>query len=213
MIVRMKTPASDTPSSTFQDNLVPGTEWGALKPTTKFGQMPVLRLANGKELAQSQPMVRYLARTSTTPLGKSLYPIDDAYAAFQIDEYMVAVEDARNKLMPTFAIADQAEKEAARTALFQEGGAVFDGLKKLEGSLGNDAFMVGNKLSLADLGLFVTVNQCRAGFLDGIPVSGWLEKMPKLEKIVNAVAAVPEIKAYYTEKAAANKLYTPHASG
>ena len=27
--------------------------WSELKPTTKFGQMPVLRLADGRELAQS----------------------------------------------------------------------------------------------------------------------------------------------------------------
>jgi len=50
------------------------------------------------------------------------------------------------------------------------------------------------------------------GFLDGVPTDGWLQKLPKLEKIVNNVAAVPSIKAYYAEKAAGNKLFAPHAS-
>lgn len=175
--------------------------------------MPCMYLADGKEMAQSMPMARYLARTSATPLGKSLYPKDDVYSCFQVDMYCQAVDDVRNKLGPTFAIADQAEKEATRAAMFVEGGAIFDGLKTLEANLGNDSFMVGGKMSLADLVLFATVNQCRAGFLDGVPVSGWLEKLPKIEKIVNAVASVPEVKKYYTEKAAVNTMYTPHASG
>jgi len=139
--------------------------WAELKPTTKFGQVPVLRLADGRELAQSHAIVRYLARTSTIPEGAALYPVDDAYAAFQIDQYMAAVDDVRAKLVPTFSIADQAAKEAARVALFEEDGAMFVGFKKIEASLDapDDGYMVGGKLSLADLALFVAVNQCRAG--------------------------------------------------
>ena len=138
--------------------------WSELKPTTKFGQMPVLRLADGRELAQSLAIARYLARTSATPQGAALYPVDDAYAAFQIDQYMMAVDDCRNKLVSTFSIQDPAAKEAARAALFTDDGAIFMGLKKIEQTIEkDDGYMVGGKLSLADLSLFVAVNQCRSG--------------------------------------------------
>jgi glutathione S-transferase len=195
----------------LQDNVVPGTEWGALKPTTKWGQMAVLRLPDGSEMTQSKPMVRFLARTSKTPEGKALYP-DDPKAAFQVDELMEAIDDVRNKVVPTFSISDQAEKEAARAALFIEGGAIFDGLKKMEENVTNDdGYFVGGKLTLADVLLFIMVNQFRAGFLDGCPKAGWLEKLPKLEKIVNTVTNTPSVKAYYSEKAASNKVFAAHA--
>jgi glutathione S-transferase len=240
--------------------------WPELKPTTKFGQMPVLRFADGKELAQSTAIARYLSRTSTVPECNNLYPVDDAYAACLVDQYMMAVDEVRAKLVPTFSIPDQAAKEAARAALFAEDGAMFLGFKKIEASLeADDGYMVGGRLSLADLALFCAVNQCRAGknrhlpsrnrtqriatsdshpcstkplsrrrgspslnwhrasinvcgtlvlatgFMDGVPTDGWLQKLPKLEKIVNNVTAVPKLKAYYAEKAAGNKLFAPHA--
>ena len=46
--------------------------------------------------------------------------------AYRIDEMIDTFEDARMKIVPTFAIAGQAEKEAARAALFVEGGAVHE---------------------------------------------------------------------------------------
>jgi len=194
-----------------QDNVVPGTEWGALKPTTKWGQMPVLRLPDGTEMTQSKALCRYLARTSKTPEGKALYP-DDPLTAFQIDELWEALEDVRNKLVPTFSIADQAEKEAARAALFAEGGAIFEGLKQVETLVSaTDGYLVGGKLTLADIELFIVVNQMRAGFLDGCPKTGWLEKLPKLEKVVATVTATPAVKAYYAGKAASNKVFAAHA--
>ena len=51
----------------------------------------------------------------------------------------------------------------------------------------------------------------RAGFLDGCPKTGWLEKLPKLEKVVATVTATPAVKAYYAGKAASNKVFAAHA--
>ena len=67
--------------------------------------------------------------------------------------------------------------------------------------------MVGGSFTLADLFAFSVVNTYRAGFLDGVPLEGWLEKLPKLKAVVDKVAAVPKIREYYTEKAASNKMY------
>jgi hypothetical protein len=62
--------------------------------------------------------------------------------------------------------------------MFEEGGVILEGLKKVDGALdSSDGYMVGGKLSLADLILFVVVNQFRAGFMDGVPLDGWIEKV------------------------------------
>nr|AIT99308.1 glutathione S-transferase sigma 7 [Brachionus koreanus] len=48
----------------FEDNRVKGEDWPSLKPTTPFGQVPVLEVKKGSkvtEIAQSQAIARYLA--------------------------------------------------------------------------------------------------------------------------------------------------------
>ena len=72
--------------------------------------------------------------------------------------------------------------------------------------------MVGGKLSLADVWAFTTIQAYRAGFLDGIPIDGWLEKLPRLKMCVESVAAQPAIQAYLTKQAAGSKLYANFAS-
>jgi glutathione S-transferase len=72
--------------------------------------------------------------------------------------------------------------------------------------------MVGGKLSLADVWAFTQVQAYRAGFLDGVPRDGWLEKLPRLKACVENVAALPAIKAYVAEHAAASKVYTNFAT-
>ena len=61
--------------------------------------------------------------------------------------------------------------------------------------------MVGGATTLADVWLFVVVNQFRAGWMDGVPADGWMEQLPKLQAVVKTVGAVPELKAYYEKGA------------
>ena len=70
----------------WKDERVPGSKWPAIKPTTKYGQMPVLTNADGKSMSQSHAMSRYLAKGITVD-GAKLYP-DDAWLAFQVDEFI-----------------------------------------------------------------------------------------------------------------------------
>ena len=196
----------------FEDKGTSGVEWGGINQTTMFGQMPVLKAADGSlELAQSKAIVRFLAKTSKTPAGAALYPAD-ARQAVLVDMMMDTLDEIRTHLVPTFSIQDQAEKEAARAALFAEGGKILEGLKKVERQIATaDGYIVGGTLSLADLTAFAVVNQVRAGFMDGAPTDGWIDKLPKLKAVVAQVAAVPVINAYYAKKAESNKLFAPHA--
>ena len=78
----------------WTDEIVAGPQWGVLKPTTLFGQMPVLRTADGRELAQSIAMARFLVKTSKTEQGSALYPADP-YQAFRVDMFMDALDGTK----------------------------------------------------------------------------------------------------------------------
>lgn len=183
--------------------------WSAIKKQAKFGQMPLLTSSDGTDLAQSRAIARFLAQKVTIN-SAPLRPADP-WLCFQADELVDALEDVRNKVVKTFAIKDQAEKEAARGALFAKGGdmhAGFSAIDKLVGSNGSaNGYMLGDTFSLADLWCFIVVNQFRAGFLDGIPTDGWIDDMPELKAVVENVAAIPAVKAYYSGKAKKSGLF------
>ena len=48
-------------------------------------------------------------------------------------------------------------------------GAIFQGFSKVDAQLSGSDFLLGGKLTLADLTAFVVVNQFRSGMLDGVP--------------------------------------------
>ena len=79
--------------SEWKDERLPGVEWLKVKPTTKYGQMPVLTHDDGRVLAQSRAMARYLAKGVKVD-GAALYP-EDAWLAFRVDELLDAMEDVR----------------------------------------------------------------------------------------------------------------------
>jgi glutathione S-transferase len=78
-------------------------------------QVPFL-IADGKVLQQSRAIIRYVGKLANYD-GKPLYPTDPM-EAFNCDELIELIEDARAPLAKTFAIDEQAAKEAARAALF-----------------------------------------------------------------------------------------------
>ena len=185
-------------------------------------------------------------------------------------------------MVKTFAVKDQAQKEAARASLFATDGTgeIFEGFvrhlqqttmpefavpppaiatmnaythterhrsprlrfaqKRIERLIPADGHMVGGSMTLADAWLFALVNQFRAGWsawlptrigrlhprppaddrtallaVDGVPVDGWMDKLPKLQAVVRTVAANPGVRAYYDGLAETalngRKLYEVHA--
>lgn len=185
----------------WTDERIPGSKWGEVKPSTPYGQMPVLTSSDGKVLTQSRAIAHYLAKDVKVQ-GKALYP-EDKYLAYQVDEYIEALEDVRAKVTKTFAIKDQKEKEKARAALFATDGSgeVVEAFKRIEGKIPAGGCMVGSSVTLADAWLFVVVNMFRAGWLDGVPSEGWMEQLPKLHACIAKVAALPALKAHYEKNA------------
>ena len=95
--------------------------------------MPILKLPDGTSLAQSRAITRYLG-TVVTYSGAPLYPTDPL-ARYNADQLIELCEDMRSPIGATFAIKDQAEKEAARQALFaRPDGRSAKWLKVLDGA-------------------------------------------------------------------------------
>lgn len=177
-------------------------EWPEVKQSTKWGQVPVVVTPDGQEMTQTKALVRYFGKQvswgrKNLIFSKKLYP-SDAKLAFKVDEMIEAMEDVRTKLVPTFKIKDQTEKEAARRALFAEGGECAELLGKIERFCG-EKFVVGDTLTIADIWFFFFLNLLRSGFFDGLPAN-FLDKYPKMKAIVANVGSIPEVRAYYAKK-------------
>jgi len=197
----------------WEDNRIGFKDWPEIKPTTKWGNIPMINAPDGQELHQTKAMVRFLASQVAVTGFAPLYPSKDPVTCFKIDEVIEVMEDVRGKLVPTFSIKDQAEKEAARAALLADDGAVTVLLSRLEANTPEGGNMVsygtlGAAFTVADLWVFFFLNFLRCGFWDGLPVDYLsVEKYPKLNAVVNKFGAIPAINKYYTKMAEAKPMY------
>ena len=58
------------------------SDWPAMKPTTKWGQLPLMQIENGEQMSQTKAMFRFLAKQVVVE-GAALYP-DDPFEAFKV---------------------------------------------------------------------------------------------------------------------------------
>lgn len=118
-------------------------EFLALNPA---GQTPVVHFADGRRLAQSNAIIRYLAR------GSALLP-EDGFAQAKIDEWM-AWEQYNHE--PCIAVARFQMKfrgvarEALGAGIVKEGEAALD---LMETHLATDGWFANGALSIADVSL------------------------------------------------------------
>jgi len=174
----------------WSDHRVTRKEWNADKTFSKYGQMPMLTLPNGRVMAQSTAISRYLAKGVFID-ASPLYP-EDPMEAFCVDEIIETFADFHKGLYKSMAIKDQAEKEAARQKhVSEEGGKIFGVFEKAA-----TEWMVGDKMTLADIWLFYYFNFLQCGFWDGLK-AGCVSQFPKLNAIKKKVGAIDAIKSYY----------------
>jgi prostaglandin-H2 D-isomerase / glutathione transferase len=173
----------------FEDDRV-GADWSRRKGGTAFGSLPVLEV-DGQVLTQSNAINRYVGRLA------NLYP-NDAWQAALCDETMDAVEDIGTKISLTLFIADEQEKRAKRKALADGPIAFF--LERLSRRLverGGEYF-ADNRLTVADLKVFVWVRHLRSGNLDHVPTDLPDRIAPKLVEHFARVERHPAVREYYT---------------
>lgn len=172
---------------------------GALAPF----QVPIL-LVDGQAMDQSRAILRYLGKICKYE-GKPLYP-EDPMEAYQCDNLMELIVDMWSPLPPTFAIQDQAEKEAARAALVADDGKVAKFLQTVDKKL---ADRLGKPVNIGDIYAFCITNMCRQPtFIDGIP-AGALDKYENLTKFHDQMAKLPPILEYYKDAVEIRSTFKP----
>jgi prostaglandin-H2 D-isomerase / glutathione transferase len=178
----------------FQDDRIAGDDWPKRKPGILFGALPVLEV-DGQELAQSNSINRYVGRLA------NLYP-SDPWQAARCDEAMDVVEELNGRIAPTLFLPED-QKKAQREALAAGPIPQFlSGLQKRLEAQGGQYF-ADNRLTVADLKVFLVVRWLTSGALDHIPTDLTKKVAPRLIEHHDRVANHPGVKAYYQQRAGA----------
>jgi len=174
----------------FEDIRFPVSQFGEVKNTTPLGQVPTLTV-NGKQITQCNAINRFVGKLS------KLYP-DDIYQALLCDEIMDATEDVISKIVATFSLEGE-EQELARKDLIN--GSIADYLGWLQTKLEQQGgkYFIENRLTIADLRVFVWAKTLLSGNLDHIPASLIKESYPKIYQHFRRISEEPELIEYYAK--------------
>lgn len=171
----------------YEDVRIDREQWAKIKPGTTFGKIPMLEV-DGVEHCQSGAINRFLAREF------GFYGNTSA-ETFRVDMITDCVADVHVDLF-SYGFALQGEaKEKAKQKL------VNDTLPKLvafvDKELGTKQWLVGNKVSLADVTVMEIFDFVIPSFL---PVDQWAHQNEKIQALVDRVKALPEIAAYIAKR-------------
>jgi glutathione S-transferase len=125
------------------------------------GQTPVVDFGSGKYLAQSNAIIRYLAR------GSSLLP-DDAWTQAKIDEWLFweqyshepNVATCRFHMHPAYLGKSKESRDASKV---ERGEKALD---LMDRHLATRAFLVGDSLTIADIALLAYTRLAHEGGFD-----------------------------------------------
>merc|ERR1712050_203080 len=154
--------------------------WAAMKPTTPYGQTPLLSW-DGEIIAQSMTITRFLAAQFGLKGKNNL-------ESAQIDEVVDTIEDVIGVAIKTHFETDQVKK--AETIAKLNESAILPMLANIEKRLVSRGgqFLVGNALSLADIHLFFFCSEYASPQL--------LATTPEIANLVKKIGALPNIQRW-----------------
>jgi len=134
----------------YTDQRLTGEQFASVKGKLPWGQLPTIKY-NGTMLAQSMTIARFLA-TEYGLTGRT------SLEAAQADEIVDAVTDIVNTRVGAVFEPDEAKKAEKMQAYLSD--TLPTGLDRMEKLLveRGGQFMVGNRLTWADLALFVVID-------------------------------------------------------
>ncbi len=163
----------------------------------KFGQVPRLLVKDGEtvvaDLVQSRAIARYLGRTF------GLYQGTDLELAQQ-DQWIDAVSDVRD-VVSKAVYSPEKEKLIAELKTNTENHLHFL-LNIFNKAVEGKSFLVGDKLSIADLWLFCTMEE----YIENLKIVD-TEKYAHLVTFVNKIKEHPNLKAYITSESRPKSFY------
>jgi len=158
--------------------------WEAVKPTTPYGQLPVLNW-DGVVIAQSMACARFVAKeigvAGRTNLERA-----------QVDEIIDCIQDLINKGATLFFAKDE---EGQKNHMAVTIPTAFGQLEKRLEARGGQ-FMVGNSFTFADLHIY--------GYVNELPDKSIIDGFPKLKSLTDRVANLPNIKAWVESRPVTN---------
>ncbi len=176
----------------FEDHRISFEEFMQTRGDMRFTCAPELEV-DGVTVTQSNSMLRYVGKMA------GLYPEDDLQALY-CDEAMDAVEDLLHQVVQSFGLEGD-ELKAAREKLVDGWITVF--LKGLAEILerGGAEYFADNRLTVADLKVYMQIRSLRAGTLDHVPTDLVDNLAPGLIQHEERVGNDPIVTAYYAARA------------
>ncbi|KAH7717128.1 Nagst-1 protein [Aphelenchoides avenae] len=169
----------------FEDFRVEQAKWEKLKPKMPFGKLPVLEV-DGKQLPESYAICRYLARKHGLA-GK------DAWEEATVDAYADMVKDCGAEMMSYFRVAAgmaEGDKDKLKKEVFQPAADKYFPLLEKHLSKSKSGFIVPSGVTWAD---FLIAERL---VNTDVAAPGCLKAYPALQKYIEKVHAVPQIKEY-----------------
>lgn len=174
----------------FEDHRFTFAEFAEIRKSAPFGQVPVLYV-DGALVTQSDSILRYAGKLA------GLYPTDPLQA-LRCDEVAYVVEEANVKLGPTFRMAGE-EQKAARLALVNGSMPVYLAWLQSQLVAQGGQYFADNRLTVADLKVFVDVRGLNSGRLDHVPTDLVEKVAPLLNAHMQSIAATPAVAQYYAK--------------
>jgi prostaglandin-H2 D-isomerase / glutathione transferase len=179
----------------FEDDRISPKDWPQVRDRTSFQALPTLEVDGQLVVTQSNSINRYVGKLA------GLYPKDDRQALL-CDEAMDAAEDIGTRIANTMDLPAEA-KQKAREELAN--GRLRRYLEQLQARLkaAGGAYFADQRLTVADLKVYMLIRWLRSGVLDHIPRNLVDSVAPLLLEHFERVAGRPEVVEYYKRRKAA----------
>ena len=174
----------------FEDHRFSFPEFAEVRKTTPLGQVPTMHV-DGVQVTQSDAILRYAGKLA------GLYPADP-FQALLCDEVTAVVEETNVKFGPSFRLTGDAQKEA-RTALVNDVLPVYLTWLQNQLSAHDGEFFADNRLTIADLKVFVDMRGLNSGRLDHVPADIVEIVAPALNAHMRSIAQTPAVARYYAQ--------------
>jgi glutathione S-transferase len=175
----------------FEDNRISFAEFSQMRTGTRFNSVPVLEI-DGAAVTQSNAIGRYIGKMA------GLYPESDLQALY-CDEAMGAIEDLLHHTVQTFGLQGD-ELRRAREKLVDGWLTVYlRGLDELL-SRGGGEYFADNRMTIADLKVYVQTKSLLAGTLDHVPTDTLQRLAPALVAHKERIESDPKVVAYYASR-------------